>query len=219
MHVCCCWIREGRVAKDKLRLQQNCTLTMHYSNKHSLHVLRDSVHCPLTSFGFFVCYVFLPPLPKKKEKWQGCITQPTVNNTDSGLCHLKSVQWFSRHLRQTPLILHILSLPSVGAVCLGRDFFSLSCDVLIWPVNGAIAPATARVATESFCCITVFLYMLFFFFFFILCVPVITEWLCMELDHNFDIVTVEKVANIQYIWFQKIRKSNERSNCSNRECV
>lgn len=107
MHVCCCWIQEGRVAKDKQRLQQKL-----YSNnalfkkkkkrkkrKKKKEVSLNTLgHCPLPT-DFFCALYFWATGPKK---WHGYITQPTVNNTDCGLSHLKSVQWFNRHLRQAP---------------------------------------------------------------------------------------------------------------------
>lgn len=151
-----------------------------------------------TAHWLFLCYLFLGNRPKKK-KWQGYITQPTVNNTDSGLSHLKSVQWFNTSGRLLKNTLRTLS-----AICRcflfgqGCFFFFLSwCPYLTSKWSHCPPPATIQVATESFCCITVFLYMLLFFsFFFNLCVPVITEWLCMELDHTFDIiVTVEQVEH------------------------
>lgn len=54
--------KEGRVAKDKQRLQRNCTLIMHYLKKKS-----TSGQCPLPT-DFFLYYLFLGNRPQKSDK-------------------------------------------------------------------------------------------------------------------------------------------------------
>lgn len=62
MHVCCCWIQEGRVAKGELRLQQNCTLTMHYLEKKSVSKYFGTVS---TAHWLFCVICFWATGPKK----------------------------------------------------------------------------------------------------------------------------------------------------------
>lgn len=124
MHVCCCWIQEGRVAKGKRRLQQNCTLTMHYLKKKEKK--KDEVspgQCPLPT-DFFCVLSISGHQAHKSDK----VTLPSLLLIIQSLSHLKSVQWFNRHLRQASQnTLHTLS-----AICrccqtglFGQGFFFL----------------------------------------------------------------------------------------------
>lgn len=65
--------KEGRVAKDKQRLQRNCTLIMHYlkKKKKKEKKLWDSVHCPLT---FFVLSISGQRAHKRSDK----VTLPSL---------------------------------------------------------------------------------------------------------------------------------------------
>lgn len=141
LHACVLLLNTGRKgckrqAKAAMKLYSNNALFKKQQKKKSV-----SKHFGTVSTAhWLVCVIYF--WAGGPAKWQGYITQPTVNNTDSGLRHLKSVQWFNRHLRQAPHnTLHTLS-----AICrccqasLFRQGFFFSRDVLIWPVNGAIAP-------------------------------------------------------------------------------
>lgn len=179
MHVCCCWIQEGKGCKRQAKAATKLYSFNALIKKEKKMSLRTSGQYLLPT-DFFFCWRTRGGQPLK---WQGYVTQPTVNNR----LRPKSLNVSASQAGSLKYTLH-----TVSAICrcclLGQGSFLslLWCPYLTSKWSHCRCNCTSR--NWSFCCITVFLYMLFFFFLFHVCVPVKTEWLCMELNHTFDIL-------------------------------
>lgn len=168
MHVCCCWLHKGRVAKDEQRLQHhraNNALFLEEIQKCLQHFGTLSTARWLFFFGLSILgptRLWLPSLL--------LITQTAASVTQSQSGDSAETSGGLREIIQT--------LSAICRCCQVSQFRqgflpptpspSLPCDVLIWPSSLTTIPGV----TDSFCCVTVFLYFAFSFYWCDNCVTV-----------------------------------------------